>query len=151
MCIPAISQNFVNEASLELLEVQIMQPRPSSMVLSLKSAIKVPISIPVQIQSFTLDLFNRGMPGNNTWAKAYVPPTTVKGSAIIEINKQLTPLNVNQWTSFVHSAVFMAHTPLSVYGNADSFMGKLKSHVVMDKDVQQSSRHASNRSVPILV
>lgn len=116
-----------------------MQPRPDSIMLSLQSALKLPIGVPVRIEPITLELFNRRNPGNNTWAKAYLPSAIIHGNTTMGVTNQLTPLNTAQWADYVNSVVFMEHAPLSVRGGTDSFLGKLKSHVVMDKDIKQNS------------
>lgn len=122
-----------------------MQPRPSSIMLSFKSSLKLPVGIPVWIEPFSLDIINRDVPGNNTWAKAYLPETDVKGSAIIGIKNQHTDLNLEQWLHYINNAIFAANTPLSVKGTIDSFIGKLKAHISIDKDIEQKSMQRKMR------
>lgn len=116
-----------------------MQPRPDSIMLSLQSALKLPIGVPVRIEPITLELFNRRNPGNNTWAKAYLPSAIIDGNTTMGVTNQLTPLDAKQWMDYVHSVVFEKHGPLSVRGGTNSYLGKLKSYVVMDKDIKQNS------------
>lgn len=141
ICIPSIAQTIVNSSSLELTEAKVMQPRPSSIRLSLKSTLKLPIAIPVTIEPFSLRIFNRDMPGNNTWAKVSLPQTDVKGSAAIGINDQLTELNIRPWVYYLHGAISEANTVLSVKGAIHSFIGKLKAPIVIDKDIKQNGMH----------
>ncbi|KAJ5217911.1 uncharacterized protein N7498_000010 [Penicillium cinerascens] len=139
ICIPAIAQLIVDHSTLGLIEVEAMQPRPSSIMLSFRSSLKLPIGIPVRIEPFSLDLINRDVPGNNTWAKAYLPQTDVKSSAIIGIKDQHTNLDLKQWLHYINNAIFAANVPLSVKGTIESFFGKLKTHIVIDKDIEQDT------------
>jgi hypothetical protein len=122
-----------------------MQPRPSSVMLSFNSSLKLPIGVPVRIKPFSLDLINRDVPGNNTWAKAYLPQTDVKGSALIGIKDQHTDLNLNQWLHYLNNAISAANAPLSVKGSINSFIGKLKAHIVIDKDIEQKSKERKSK------
>ncbi|PLN84722.1 hypothetical protein BDW42DRAFT_199218 [Aspergillus taichungensis] len=139
ICIPAISQRVLDDSDLVLVNAQVMQPRPDSVMLSLQSALKLPIGVPVRIEPITLELFNRRNPGNNTWAKAYLPSAIVHGNTTMGVTNQLTPLDAKQWMDYVHSVVFEKHAPLSVRGGTNSFLGKLKSYVVMNKDIEQNT------------
>jgi hypothetical protein len=107
----------------------------------MQSALKLPIGLPVRIDPITLDLYNRDQPGNSTFAKLYLPGTTIKGNTTMGVTNQFTPLNVDQWTKYVHNVVFMAHGPLSLKGTTTSYLGKLKSRVTMDKTIKQNSKH----------
>jgi hypothetical protein len=122
-----------------------MQPRPSSVMLSFQSSLKLPIGVPVRIEPFPLDLINRDEPGNNTWAKAYLPQTDVKGSAMMGINNQRTDLNIKQWLHYINNAISAASAPLSVKGSIDCFIGKLKAHIMIDKDIKQKSRERKSK------
>jgi hypothetical protein len=114
-------------------------------MLSLRSSLELPIAVPVRIEPFSLNLFYRDMPGNNTWAKVFLPQTNIKGSATIGVNDQLTDLSIEQWMHYIHNAIFMANTPLSVKGEINSFIGKLKAPVVIDKDIKQTSMYQRPR------
>ncbi|KAJ5116795.1 hypothetical protein N7456_001143 [Penicillium angulare] len=138
ICIPAIAQLFVNKSSLNLVEAHVMQPRPNSIQLSMKASLKLPTSIPVQTNPFSLSLFNRALPGNSTWATVYLPNTDIKKTATIEVH-QRTELNPEQWMYYVHQAIFLAHAPLSVKGSIHASIGKLKAAVTLDKDIEQNT------------
>ncbi|KAB8072660.1 hypothetical protein BDV29DRAFT_202211 [Aspergillus leporis] len=137
--IPAIAQRVVNHSDLVLTETSVMQPRPDSIMLSLKTALKLPIGVPVRIDPMAVSLFNRKQEGNGTWAIVYLDGATITGNTTLGTDNQFTPLNVEQWKNYVHSVVFEKHAPLSVHGKTRAFLGKLKNHVTMDKDIEQNT------------
>lgn len=124
-----------------------MQPRPDSVVMTIQSALDLPLSVPVRVDPIALELFNRDTEGNGTYAILYIDGTTVHGNTTLGVTNQYTPLNVEQWTKYVHSVVFMEHAPLSVRGKTHAFLGKLKSFIKMNKNIPQSSKSRSHRPV----
>lgn len=137
--IPAIAQRVVDNSSLVLTEASVMQPRPDSIMLSLKTALKLPIGVPVRIDPMAVSLFNRKEEGNGTWAIVYLDGTTISGNTTLGTDNQFTPLGVVQWKKYVQSVVFEKNAPLSVYGKTQAFLGQLKNHVTMDKDIHQNT------------
>ncbi|KNG84320.1 hypothetical protein ANOM_008319 [Aspergillus nomiae NRRL 13137] len=137
--IPAIAQRVVDNSSLVVTETSVMQPRPDSIMLSLKTALKLPIGVPVRIDPIAISLFNRKTKGNGTWAKVYLDGATISGNTTLAVKDQFTPLNVEQWKEYVHSVVFEKNAPLSLNGKTTAYLGKLKNHITMDKDVKQNT------------
>ncbi|RAL01834.1 DUF3712 domain-containing protein [Aspergillus ibericus CBS 121593] len=137
--IPAIAQRVVDGSTLLLVHADVLQPRPDSIMLSIKSALDLPINLPVRIDPITLSLFNRDLPENNTWAKLYMDGAKIKGNSTLQVDNQYTPLNVYQWTQYVRGTVFEAHAPLSVKGSTTAYIGKLKSRVTLNKDIHQNT------------
>ncbi|RAH80637.1 hypothetical protein BO86DRAFT_433035 [Aspergillus japonicus CBS 114.51] len=137
--LPAIAQRVVDGSTLVLVHADVLQPRPDSMMLRIDSALNLPLKIPVRIDPITMDLFNRDRPANNTWGKAYLPSARIYGNTTLATNSTLTPLNVTEWTEYVRSVVFESHAPLSVRGSTTAYIGKLKSHVTMNKDIHQTT------------
>lgn len=148
--IPAIAQRVLDNASLVVTETSVMQPRPDSIMLSLKTALKLPIGVPVRIEPIAISLFNRKEKGNGTWAKVYLDGATIDGNTTLGIDNQFTPLNVEQWKEYVHSVVFEKNAPLSLNGKTTAYLGKLKNHVTMDKNVKQNSMFNDSFSKNIL-
>lgn len=140
ICIPAISQNVVNRSTLLLDSASVLEPRPDTVKLSLVSALKLPVSIPVSIDPITLELFNREQPMNNTWGKTYLPATTIKGNTSLGVTDQLTPIDPDMWYDYVWKVVHLHHPPLSVRGKTMSYLGELKSKISLDKDIPQTSK-----------
>lgn len=112
-----------------------MEPRADSVLMSLTSTISLPIALPVRIDAFALDLMVRSMPGNDTYAKAYIPETTIKETAQVGETKHPTPLNLPVWKQYVHNVMFQETVPLSVHGSTMQHLGALHSMITMDKDV----------------
>ncbi|PYH78351.1 hypothetical protein BO82DRAFT_342919 [Aspergillus uvarum CBS 121591] len=137
--LPAIAQRVVDGSTLVLVHADVLQPRPDSMMLRIDSALSLPLKIPVRIDPITMNLFNRDRPENNTWGKAYLPSARIYGNTTLATNSTLTPLNVTEWTEYVRSVVFESHAPLSVKGSTTAYIGKLKSHVTMNKDIHQTT------------
>ncbi|KAI2898861.1 hypothetical protein CBS76997_818 [Aspergillus niger] len=137
--IPAIAQRVLDNGTLVLVHADVLQPRPNSIMLSINSALKLPISFPVRMDNLTLSLFNRFLPENNTWAKLYMDGATISGNTTLSVDDQFTPLDVYQWRQYVRSVVFEAHAPLSVKAPVTAYIGKLKSHITLNKDIKQNT------------
>ncbi|PYH95895.1 hypothetical protein BO71DRAFT_439950 [Aspergillus ellipticus CBS 707.79] len=133
--IPAIAQRVLDGSTLLLTHSDVLQPRPDSIVLGITSALKLPLNIPVRIEPMTLSLFNRHLPENNTWGKLYMDGYNIKGNTTLSVPDRYTPLNVQQWTDYVHGFIFKKHGPLSVKGTTTAWIGKLKARVKLDKDI----------------
>ncbi|KAJ5377164.1 uncharacterized protein N7496_004573 [Penicillium cataractarum] len=134
--IPAISQLVVNKSSLVLVNAAVMQPRPDSIQLTLQSALDLKIALPVRIEPIVLNLFNRDTGSDNPWANITIDGKTIKGNTTLGVTDTHTPFaNETIWTNYVHDVVFKKESTLSLRGSTNSYLGKLKSHVTMDKDV----------------
>lgn len=150
--IPAVAQRVVDTSTLLLVKADVMKPRPDSVELTIESALKLPIGVPVRIDPMTLELFNRdNKGGNGTWGKLFLKDYTISGNTTLGVKNQHTPLNVTEWTQYVHNVVFMKHGPLSVYGKTTAYLGQLKNHVTMDKDIPQNSKSRHQTIVGLLV
>lgn len=112
--------------------------------MTIKSAIKLPIAFPVRINPLVLDLVVRDMPGNNTYAKVYIPASTIKGNTTLGEEDHPTPLNLPVWNKYVHQVMFMEKVPLSVHGKTVQHLGELHSEVTMDKDIQLQGKYRSS-------
>ena len=113
-----------------------MKPQADSVVLGLASAIKLPVTLAVGINPFSLDLMVRDYPAENTtYAKAYIPRSTIQGNTTLIETPRRTPLNLPVWDEYVHRVVFDKTVPLSVKGTTVSHLGKLHSKVTLNKDV----------------
>ncbi|KAJ5106062.1 hypothetical protein NUU61_003409 [Penicillium alfredii] len=136
VAIPAISQMVVNKSDLVLVNAAVMQPRPDSIKLTLKSALNLKVALPVRIEDIDLNLFVRDTGPSNPWAQITIDGKTIKGNTTLGISEKHTPLvNLTTWTDYVHNVVFKKETALSIKGTTNSYLGVLKSRVTMDKDV----------------
>ncbi|KAJ5692736.1 hypothetical protein N7462_002159 [Penicillium macrosclerotiorum] len=138
--IPAISQLVVDKSSLVLVNAAVMQPRPDSIKLTLQSALDLKVLLHVRIEPITLDLFVRDTGANNPWATIDLPGMMIVGNTTLGVSDQHTPLiNETIWTNYVHDVVFKNESALSVKGSTNSYLGVLKSHVTMDKDIKSQT------------
>ena len=136
ICIPAISQRVVDDSTLALLNATLMKPQADSVVLGLASAIKLPVTLAVGTDPFSLDLMVRDYPAENTtYAKAYIPRSTIQGNTTLTEEPRRTPLHLPVWDEYVHRVVFEKTVPLSVKGTTVAHLGKLHSSVTLNKDV----------------
>lgn len=106
------------------------------------ASLKLPLSLPVSMNPIALDLFNREQPMNNTIAKVYLPHTIIKGPTTLGVTNTPTLLDSEQWYNFVWKAVHQAHPPLSVRGSTNAFLGELKNHIKLNKDIPQTGGSA---------
>lgn len=103
--------------------------------MSIRSAIKLPITLPVRINPLTLELLLRDLPGNDTYAKVYIPESTIDGNTTVGEQDHPTPLNLPVWREYVNRVMFDDGVPLSVHGSTVQHLGALHSMITMDKDV----------------
>ncbi|KAL2870926.1 DUF3712 domain-containing protein [Aspergillus lucknowensis] len=137
--IPAVAQLVVNKSTLLLVSAAIMEPRPDSVVLTLQAALDLPIILPVRIDPFNLEVYDKDREGNNTIFSARLPGQTLKGNTTMGIEDRYTPVNVPLWTDYVYEVVVQKNAPLPVRGATTAYLGKLESHVTVQKDIQQNT------------
>lgn len=124
-----------------LLNATIMKPHADSIVLGLASAINLPVSLSVGINAFSLDLMVRDFPAENTtYAKAYIPKSTIQGNTTLIEEPRRTPLNLPVWEEYVHRVMFEETVPLSVKGTTVAHLGKLHSKVTLNKNLPLPGR-----------
>lgn len=118
-----------------------MQPQPSSIRLTLQSALDLKIALPVRIEPIELDLFVRDRGASSPWGEATIPGMTIKGNTTLGVSDTHTPLqNLSTWVNYVQSVVFQKESTLSIKGTTNSYLGVLKSKVTMNKDVTSPGR-----------
>ncbi|KAJ0419468.1 hypothetical protein BJY00DRAFT_314070 [Aspergillus carlsbadensis] len=135
--IPAIAQLVVNKSTLLLVNATLMQPHPDSVILTLEAALDLPINLPVRIEPLVLEVYNKWSDGNNTIFTSLIDGTTVDGNTTLGVQNQFTTLDVPLWTDYVHRVVTEPNAPLPVRGSTNAYLGILKSHVTVDKDIHQ--------------
>ncbi|GAB1210289.1 hypothetical protein APSETT445_009080 [Aspergillus pseudonomiae] len=137
-------KRVIDNASLVLVEAKIMQPRPESVLLSIQTALKLPVNVPVRLDPNVLHLFNNDEPGNSTYLKVYNDAIQIQGTASIGVQNQPSPVNPEPWKHYVRSVVFEPHAPLSAFGNTNIYLGRLKSHISLKKDLPQNRNATIN-------
>lgn len=123
-----------------------MDPTPDSVMMDIKSAISLPIALPVRINTFQMSLLVRDMPENNTYANVLIPKSLIDGRTFLPNADPPTPLNLPVWRQFVHNAMFQKTVMLSVHGSTMQHLGALHSVVTMDKDVPLQGMTAASSS-----
>ncbi|KAL3450043.1 hypothetical protein BJX65DRAFT_316235 [Aspergillus insuetus] len=137
LVIPAVAQLVVNKSTLLLVNATIIQPRPDSVMLTLEAALDLPIELPVRIEPLVLEVYNKWTDGNNTIFSSRIDGTTIDGNTTLGVQNKFTPLNVPLWTDYVYQVVTEPNAPLPVRGSTNAYLGILKSHVTVDKDIHQ--------------
>lgn len=128
---------MVNKSDLLLVNASVMQPKPDSVILTLQSALDLKIALPVRIEPITLNLYVSGLEPQNYWGDITIPAQTIRGNTTLGVSNHYEPLhNLSTWNQFVHNVVFEKESGLSVHGATNSFLGVLKSHVVMAKTIR---------------
>lgn len=137
--IPAVAQLVVDKSDLVLVNAKLLDPRPDSMLLTLEAALDLGVVFPVRIEPLTLSIYNHEATGNDTIFKTTIGASRIDGNTSLGVTDVRTPLNVPQWTEYVHKVVFNKNEPLPVKGKTTSYIGILKAHVNVDKDIHQNS------------
>ncbi|THC91009.1 hypothetical protein EYZ11_009517 [Aspergillus tanneri] len=115
----------MDNASLVLVNASIMHPQPDSIFLSIQTALSLHVDIPA---------------GNSTYLKVYNDAIVVRGNTTIGVQNQSSPVNPEPWKYYLHNVVFQSHAPLSAFGETNIYLGRLKSHVSLVKDLPQNSK-----------
>ncbi|KAJ6071083.1 hypothetical protein N7499_009097 [Penicillium canescens] len=136
VAIPAIAQLVVNKSNLVVVNAEVMQPTPDTVQMTLAAKVDLKIALGVRIEPVKFYTFVRKYGHENAWGAIDIPGQTIKGNYTLGVNKQHTPiLNSTTWQAFVHDTVFKKETTLSLYGVTYGYLGVLKNHITMDKDV----------------
>jgi hypothetical protein len=115
-------------------------------MMDIKSAISLPIALPVRINTFQMSLLVRDMPENNTYANVLIPESLIDGRTFLPNADPPTLLNLPVWRQFVHNAMFKKTVMLSVHGSTMQHLGALHSVITMDKDVPLQGMTAASSS-----
>ncbi|KAJ5682073.1 uncharacterized protein N7477_002013 [Penicillium maclennaniae] len=138
VCIPAIAQMVVNKSDLWVVNADVLQPNPDSVVLTLQSKVDLKLALAARIDPLEFHLFIRkdGFGPDYPYANLPIPGQTIKGNYTLGVTDSFTPiLNQTSWREFVREIVFQKETTLSLKGVTNAYLGVLKSHVTLNKDV----------------
>ncbi|KAJ5160595.1 uncharacterized protein N7482_007599 [Penicillium canariense] len=134
--IPAVAQLVVNKSTLRLVNAQVMQPKPDSVMMTLQARLDLKLAIPVRIEPVTLNLFERDYGSDNPYAAVDIPGQTIHGNYTLGVSDQFTPIqDLTVWKDFIHQVVFQEETSLALHGKMVAYLGVLKSHVTMNKNI----------------
>lgn len=115
------------------------EPRPDSVIMTLQSKVDLHLLLAARIEPLEFHLFNRkpGFGSDYPYANVPIPGATIKGNYSLGVNDVYTPiLNMTSWDEFVREIVFQKETTLSLKGVTNAYLGILKSHVHLNKDVK---------------
>ncbi|CAI7578426.1 unnamed protein product [Penicillium discolor] len=136
IAIPAIAQLVVNKSDLRIVNVEVMHPTADTVRMTLEAKVNLKLAIGVRLDPVVFYAFVRSAGHTNAYAGIEIPRQTIKGNYSLGVSDQLTPiLNMTSWETFVSQAVFQKETALSLYGVTTGYLGVLKNHIVLDKDV----------------
>ncbi|KAJ5202100.1 uncharacterized protein N7498_006763 [Penicillium cinerascens] len=138
VCIPAIAQMVVNKSDIWVVNADVLQPKADSVILTLQAKVDLKLALAARIDPLSFHLFIRkdGYGADYPYANLPVPGQTIKGNHTLAVNDSFTPiLNQTSWTEFVREIVFEKETTLSLKGVTNAYLGVLKSHVTLNKDV----------------
>jgi hypothetical protein len=136
-----VAQLVVNKSDLWLVNAKVVQPKPDSVIMTLQANVDLKLALPVRIEPVTLYLFERDYGHDHPYAAVDIPGSTIKGNYTLGVSDQFTPIqNETVWEKFVQQVLFQEKTALSMYGKMTAYLGVLKSHVTMDKDIIAPSK-----------
>ncbi|KAJ5273017.1 hypothetical protein N7478_008142 [Penicillium angulare] len=137
ICIPAIAQLVVNKSDLWLTSAVVNSPKPDSVILTLQTNVDLKLAVPARIEKLPLKLFERAFGVSDYYAEITIPGQTIKGNHTMGVTDQFTPLgNMTAWNEFVRQVVFQEETSLAVEGTTNAYLGVLKSHVKLNKNIK---------------
>lgn len=128
----------VNKSDLWVVNAAVLQPKPDSVILTLESKVDLKLALPARIDPLAFHLFIRkdGYGADYPYANLPIPGQTIKGNYTLGVNENFTPiLNQTSWKEFVREIVFQKETTLALKGVTNAYLGVLKSHVTLNKDV----------------
>ncbi|KAJ5638863.1 hypothetical protein N7528_001253 [Penicillium herquei] len=135
--VPAIAQLVVNKSDLYLTNAVVDHPNPDSILLTLQTKVDLHLLIPVRIDELPLSLFEREYGVDDAYVQFTIPGQKIKGNHTLGISDTFTTLeNMTAWELFVHQVVFEEETTLAVAGSTNAYIGVLKSHVHLNKNIK---------------
>lgn len=109
--------------------------------MTLETKVDLKLAIPARIENLTLALFERAYGVNDAYATITIPGQTIKGNHSMGVTDQYTPLqNMTAWEDFVHQVVFDEKASLAIAGQTNAYLGVLKSHVNLNKNIVTPSK-----------
>lgn len=119
-----------------------MHPTTDTVRMTLEAKVNLKIAMGVRLDPVVFYVFVRSAGHKNAYAGIEIPGQTIKGNYSLGVTDQSTPiLNMTSWETFVSQAVFQKKTTLSLYGVTTGYLGALKNHIVLDKDVAIPSEY----------
>lgn len=119
-----------------------MHPTADTVRMTLEAKVNLKLAMGVRLDPVVFYTFVRSTGHKNAYAGIKIPGQTIKGNYSLGVTDQLTQiLNMTSWETIVSQAVFQKETALSLYGVTTGYLGVLKNHIVLDKDVAIPSEY----------
>lgn len=132
----------VNKSDLQIVNAEVMHPTADTVRMTLEAKVNLKLAMGVRLDPVVFYAFVRSAGHKNAYAGIEIPGQTIKGNYSLGVTDQLTPiLNMTSWETFVTQAVSQKETALSLYGATTGYLGVLKNHIVLDKDVPIPSEY----------
>jgi hypothetical protein len=149
--IPAVAQLVVNKSDLVIVNAEVLNPTPNSVEMTLAAKVDLKLALGVRLDPVVFYTFVRSYGHESPWGGIDIPGQTIKGNYTLAVNNQHTPLlNLTTWNAFVNQTVFQKETALSLYGVTNGYLGVLKSHITLDKDVMIPSKFLGSHFILFL-
>lgn len=117
-----------------------MHPTADTVRMTLEAKVNLKLALGVRLDPVVFYAFVRSAGHENAYAGIEIPGQTIKGNYSLKVTDQLTPiLNMTSWETFVSQAVSQKETALSLHGVTVGYLGVLKNHIILDKDVVMPS------------
>ena len=110
-----------------------MHPTTDTVRMTLEAKVNLKIAMGVRLDPVVFYVFVRSAGHKNAYAGIEIPGQTIKGNYSLGVTDQSTPI--------LSQAVFQKKTTLSLYGVTTGYLGALKNHIVLDKDVAIPSEY----------
>lgn len=128
---------MVNHAKIPISAVTIANPNAKNILLSLTASIKLPTPLHVRIDPVPLNLYiKNGSEDSVPYTSFVLPENKLVGNTTLQFeDQQAQILDEKVFAQFVQNAIFSENFVLSVTGQTDVFVGKLKAHIHLTKDI----------------
>ncbi|RDW66470.1 hypothetical protein BP6252_10105 [Coleophoma cylindrospora] len=133
--IPVIIQRIVNDTKLPIHSAILLNPHPNSVQMSINSSIKIAKGFSARLNPMNLSLTRPG--STIAYTQVSLPELHIKGNTTISVQNQTTPvMNMTAWVEFLQSAVYSDQFALAVRGQTNAYLGKIRAHVSLNKNVE---------------
>lgn len=133
---PAIVQRIVNDASLPVHSVKLLNPTEDSVTFSMVASLKIPSGLTADTDPLTLDLY-ASSGAVDPYLQVTLPSEHLKGNTTVSIvNETTTILSLPIFESFLENTVSSDTFTITAKGSTTVHVGLLKAHVTFNKNIQ---------------
>jgi Protein of unknown function (DUF3712) len=134
---------MVNDANIPISSIRIAHPTTDNARLSLQASIKLPTPLSVHLDPVPLSLFmNDGTANIVPYTSIVIPKSDLRGNTTLAFADQLVQiLDKNIFAEFVNRVLFSKTFMLSVKGSTNAYVGKLKAHINLEKNIPLTGKN----------